>query len=76
MLPCHRPKRCQKTECYEAGKDDGLLGEYIPDFLVATAERIFIVETKAEKDKQDANVQAKRLSALEWCRTINALLPI
>jgi type III restriction enzyme len=56
-------------------RKDGLLGEYIPDFLVATAERIFIVETKAEKDKQDANVQAKRLSALEWCRRINALPP-
>ena len=54
-------------------RKDGLLGEYIPDFLVATAERIFIIETKAEKDKQDANVQAKRLSALEWCRTINTL---
>ena len=56
-------------------RKDGLLGEYIPDFLVATAERIFIVETKAEKDKQDANVQAKRLSALEWCRRINSLPP-
>ena len=56
-------------------RKDGLLGEYIPDFLVVTAERIFIVETKAEKDKQDANVQAKRLSALEWCRRINALPP-
>lgn len=56
-------------------RSDGLLGEYIPDFLVATKGRMYLVETKAEKDKNDANVQAKRQSALEWCKTINSLPP-
>ena len=54
-------------------RTDGLLGEYIPDFLVATADRMWLVETKAAKDKADANVQAKRTAALEWCKRINAL---
>lgn len=54
---------------------DGLLGEYIPDFLVATADRMWLVETKAEKDRLDANVQAKRQAALEWCRAVNGLAP-
>ena len=56
-------------------RTDGLLGEYIPDFLVATNDKMYIVETKAKKDKLDANVQAKRQAALQWCRTINALPP-
>ena len=54
-------------------RSDGLLGEYIPDFLVATKDRMYLVETKAEKDKFDGNVQAKRKAALEWCKTINGL---
>ena len=41
-------------------RSDGLLGEYIPDFLVATKDQMYIVETDAKKDKADANVQAKR----------------
>lgn len=56
-------------------RSDGLLGEYIPDFLVATADTIYVVETKAERDKDDANVKAKRLAALQMCRTINELPP-
>lgn len=56
-------------------RSDGLPGEYIPDFLVAAKERMYLVETKAEKDKNTANVQAKRRAAHEWCKTINALPP-
>lgn len=54
-------------------RTDGLMGEYIPDFLVATAQHVWLVETKAEKDKQDGNVQAKRNAAVQWCKGINAL---
>ena len=56
-------------------RQDGVLGEYIPDFLVDAGNRIYLVETKANSDKDKANVQAKRMAALEWCRTINALEP-
>ena len=53
-------------------RKDGLISEYIPDFLVATRDKIYLVETKAAKDVNDENVQQKRLAALEWCKRINA----
>lgn len=56
-------------------RTDGLLGEYIPDFLVATAERVFLVETKAAGQVADGNVRQKRKAAIEWCRRVNALAP-
>lgn len=56
-------------------RTDGLLGEYIPDFLVATAERVFLVETKAAGQVEDGNVRQKRKAAIEWCRRVNALAP-
>ena len=54
-------------------REDGLMGEYIPDFLVLAGSRIFLVETKAAKDKNNENVQRKRLAATQWCKTINEL---
>ena len=54
-------------------RTDGLLGEYIPDFLVATAECVWIVETKAANQKRDENVLRKRAAAVEWCKRMNAL---
>ena len=56
-------------------RTDGLMGEYIPDFLVATRDHVWLVETKAAKDKPDGNVQAKRTAALQWCKSVNALEP-
>lgn len=54
-------------------RTDGLMGEYIPDFLVVTEKHVWLVETKAEKDKDDGNVQAKRNATVQWCKGINAL---
>ena len=54
---------------------DGLVGEYVPDFLVATAEGVWVVETKAADRTDDENVRQKRTAALEWCRQVNALAP-
>ena len=54
-------------------RTDGLLGEYIPDFLVATKESVFLVETKAAGQVADGNVQQKRKAAIEWCKRVNAL---
>lgn len=56
-------------------RSDGLVGEYVPDFLVATAEGVWVVETKAADRTDDANVRQKRTAALEWCRQVNALAP-
>lgn len=56
-------------------RTDGLLGEYIPDFLVATANCVWVVETKAESQKENENVLRKRRAAVEWCVRVNALPP-
>lgn len=54
-------------------KNDGLPAFYSPDFLVRTADAIYLVETKAEQQVSHPNVQRKRLAALGWCERINHL---
>ena len=54
-------------------KDDGLPALYIPDFLVRTAEAIYLVETKAQEQVSHPNVQRKLKAATTWCERINAL---
>lgn len=54
-------------------RKDGLMGEYIPDFLVATADKMYLVETKAANRVDDANVQQKRMAAINWCKDVNNL---
>lgn len=56
-------------------RTDGLLAPYFPDFLVKTASRLFVVETKADKDVNDPNVQQKRRGAVDWIARVNALPP-
>ena len=54
-------------------REDGLMGEYVPDFLVMSENSIYMIETKAEKDKDNENVRRKRLAAAQWCKSINEL---
>lgn len=54
-------------------KDDGLPAFYSPDFLVRTADAIFLVETKAQQQTIHPNVQRKLKAAVGWCERINAL---
>jgi type III restriction enzyme len=56
-------------------KEDGLAAFYIPDFLVRTADGIYLVETKAQQQVIHANVQRKLKAAVTWCERINALPP-
>jgi len=56
-------------------KIDGMPARYSPDFLVRTANEVFIVETKAETSMSDANVERKQLAAIAWCEQINRLEP-
>ena len=56
-------------------KEDGLAAFYSPDFLVRTADAIYLVETKAQQQVSHPNVQRKRKAALAWCERINALEP-
>lgn len=41
---------------------------YEPDFIVETAECIYMIETKALKDISDEDVQAKKKAAEEYCK--------
>ena len=54
-------------------RDDGLLATYYPDFLVKIKNKIYLVETKAEKDLNAQNVKNKRLAAVDWINKINQL---
>ena len=56
-------------------REDGLLAHYYPDFMVKFADDIYIVETKAQKDLNNKNVQQKMLSAINFVNTINELPP-
>ena len=54
-------------------KDDGLPAFYFPDFLVRTADAIYFVETKAQQQVTQVNVQRKLKAATTWCERINEL---
>ena len=54
-------------------KDDGLPAFYSPDFLLRTADAVYLVETKAQRDVNSPNVQRKLKAAQTWCERINAL---
>lgn len=54
-------------------RDDGLMGWYSPDFMVETADKILIIETKADTNLKNANVQQKQRATLDFIRRINSL---
>ncbi|MDP2951026.1 MAG: restriction endonuclease subunit R, partial [bacterium] len=54
---------------------DGLLATYRPDFIVKTKNKVYLVETKAEDEVSNVNVQQKRLAVLDWLNRINKLEP-
>lgn len=54
-------------------RDDGLLAHYYPDFMVKIGDKLFIVETKADKDVGNPNVQQKRIATVHWLEKVNEL---
>ena len=54
-------------------RKDGLMATYHPDFLVATASKIYLIETKGEDKVDDDNVRQKQIAATEWVKKLNAL---
>ncbi|WIG54494.1 MAG: hypothetical protein OJF61_000280 [Rhodanobacteraceae bacterium] len=56
-------------------KDNGLPAFYFPDFLVRTADAIYLAETKAQDQTSHPNVLRKRKAATAWCERINELPP-
>ena len=56
-------------------REDGLLARYFPDFMVKIGGKIFLVETKAERDMNNINVKQKRLATIDWIDKVNELKP-
>lgn len=48
---------------------------YSPDFFMRTADMTYVVETKADTDLSNQNVQRKQTAAIAWCEQINELEP-
>jgi len=56
-------------------REDGLLAHYYPDFLAKIGDKIYLVETKADRDLNSVNVKQKRLATIDWTDKINELKP-
>lgn len=54
-------------------RTDGFLSLYYPDFIVKTADKVYFIETKSEKDLNDPNVKQKQLATLDFLSRINKL---
>ena len=54
-------------------RKDGLMATYHPDFIVATAEKIYLIETKGDDKVNDINVRQKQTATIEWIKKINTL---
>jgi len=52
---------------------DGLPAWYSPDFLVRTAEAVYVVETKAQSALDHPNVERKHRAASAWIEALNRL---
>jgi type III restriction enzyme len=53
----------------------GILRDYEVDFLVKTSEKVYLVETKADKDLNDPNVLLKAKAAHSWCENASSIQP-
>lgn len=60
-----RPVAGQFTIYYRSGANQP---EYLPDFVATTADVNLIIETKAAKDMDNADVKAKADAAVMWCQ--------
>jgi type III restriction enzyme len=60
-----RPVAGQFNIYYRSGTNQP---EYVPDFVAATADLNLLIETKAAKDMEAADVKAKADAAVTWCK--------
>jgi type III restriction enzyme len=54
-------------------RDDGLMARYYPDFMVQTKTHNYIIETKADRDKDNKNVLQKKRATVDYVNRINKL---
>ena len=60
-----KPAKGQFQIVYQDGRQHS---EYVPDFVAETRHAIYMAETKARNELDDATVQAKKKAAEQWCR--------
>jgi type III restriction enzyme len=60
-----RPVLGQFQIYYKFGNDHL---EYHPDFVAETETQIYLLEVKARNELNDADVEAKKAAAVEWCK--------
>ena len=53
----------------------GIARDYYPDFLVKTKEKMYLVETKADKDMDSPTVGRKARAAIGWCESASRVEP-
>jgi type III restriction enzyme len=53
----------------------GILRNYEVDFVVKTKDKMYLVETKADKDVDSPNVAVKARAAMAWCDQASTVLP-
>jgi type III restriction enzyme len=53
----------------------GILRNYEVDFIVKTKDKIYLVETKADKDIESPNVAVKARAAQAWCEQASIISP-
>jgi type III restriction enzyme len=63
-LKWFKPARGQFQMYYKLGADHL---EYQPDLVAETTDCIYMLEAKARNDMHDAEVQAKKDAAVQWC---------
>lgn len=56
-------------------RTDGFLSLYYPDFIIKTKDKLYLIETKSDKDLHDPNVKQKQLATLDWIKRVNQLNP-
>jgi len=63
-LKWFKPVKGQFQIHYLKGTDHA---EYIPDFVAEADDAIYMIETKAKNEMDDADVLAKKEAAVKWC---------
>ncbi len=53
----------------------GILRNYEVDFIVQTKDKMYLVETKADKDINTPNVAVKVRAAVAWCEQASTVIP-
>lgn len=53
----------------------GILRNYEVDFLAKTAGKLYLVETKADRDIDSQNVAVKAKAAVAWCKQASTVSP-